>query len=142
VPKTPVITSARLFNPNTYEIRIPRLNTNPIRAANIFGPAFINNGFANNDLAIFLDKKAKGLKRDKYPARREKSINRNITGRILPVIINTVSNNIVNAPFKRATWSSIFLLDMGQKVVTFIDRFIYIFSLYKDRPVIHTVKYP
>jgi hypothetical protein len=129
VPKIPVITIARLFNPDTYEIRIPRLNTNPIRAANIFGPAFISNGFANTDLAIFFDKNANGLKRDKYPVRREKSIKRNITGKILPVIINTVRNNIVNAPFNRATWSSIFLLDMGQKVVIFILQFVCIFTL-------------
>lgn len=105
----PVKTSAKLFNPEKQDGIMAKLNTTPIRAANILGPAFINNGFENKALAIFLDKKANGLKRDKFPERRRKSINRNITGRILPVTVNTARNNMVNAPFKRAACSSIFL---------------------------------
>ena len=116
----PVKTSAELFNPEKCNNRIARLNTNPMRAANIFGPALLNKGFENNAPAIFLDTYANGLNLDKFPERRKKSTNKNTTGRIFPVTVNKARNSIVNAPFRRATCSSIFLVDMGQKAAVFI----------------------
>src|ERR1035437_5505864 len=97
-----------------------KLKTTPILAAKTLGPAFINNGFENKVFAIFFDKKANGLNRDKFPERKRKSINKKTIGRILPVTVNTARNIIVNAPFSRATCSSIFLFDMGQKAAVFI----------------------
>jgi hypothetical protein len=97
-----------------------KLKTTPILAAKTLGPALMNKGFENKALAVFFDKKANGLNFDKFPERRRKSINRKMTGRILPVTVNTARNNTVKAPFKRATCSSIFLFDMGQNAVVFI----------------------
>jgi len=106
------------------------LNTSPIRAANIFGPALIRIGFKENIPVIFRDKKANGLYRENSPDRSAKSTNRKTIGKTLPVRINMVRNKIVNAPLRRAICSSIFLFDMGQKAVVFILHF-FIILYYK-----------
>ena len=111
-----------------------------MRTAKILCPELINTGFNEKTFTIFFDKYAIGLKREKLPARSAKSENRNKIGNIFPVRIKTERNNIVKAPFKRATCSSIFLLEMGQKAVDFIICFIKILC-YKDIARFYIVKY-
>src|ERR1035437_311117 len=97
-----------------------------MRTVKILGPELIDTGFKKMALAIILDIYTIGLNREKLPARSAKSENSNKIGNISPVRIKTERNNIVKAPFKRATCSSIFLLEMGQKAVDFIIYFIII----------------
>jgi len=87
---------------------------NPIRAAKIFGPAFIRFTFRTNKLAIFWDMIEKRLNLELFVERNRKSTTKKPI--IIKLELNKNANKVttVNPPFNRATVSFIFWFEMGQ----------------------------
>lgn len=125
IPKTPVNVSAKTLNPASVDKLIKTANRTPIRAAKSFGPALIGWGFA-----LMLDKMnfetiANGLHCGFSIPLTKKSANKKSTMKILEVTKNNVSNMTVKNPFNRATFSSIFMNDIGQNALLFIPLIFY-----------------
>ena len=87
------------------EIRINVLNTNPIRAEKIFGPALIDFLGMWKISLNFLDKKANGLYFDNSNARNKKSRSRKAMNMRFEVAKYDARRITVKAAFPLATFS-------------------------------------
>ena len=97
------------------------LKITPIRAAKILGPALIGFFLMPSVCIKYFERFAKGLYADNSALRKKKSTSKNIIGIIFCVNKNTASNTTVRPPLKRATFSSIFLLEIGHIAFEFIS---------------------
>ena len=105
---------AKVLNCANKESKIAALNTTPILAAKIFGPAFTGFGLKFRVLTRYFDKMANGLYAESSAERKKKSRSRKLIISTFDVNIYEIRNKTVNVALNRATRSFIFLSEIGQ----------------------------
>lgn len=104
------------------KIKIAQLTINPMRAANVLGPAFTSFFFEDNNFTIDRDIIPKGLYFESLELRIIKSNARKAGIYQRWVKINPVISTKVKSPLSLATRSSIFLFDIGHAAYVFINQ--------------------
>ena len=117
----PANTIGVILRPMSEKIKVALLTINPIRAANILGPALISFFFIENVFTILRDIIPNGLSLDRLVLRNRKSIVKKAGINHWRVNIKNITSKKVKSPFSLATRSSILLFDMGHVGYVFID---------------------
>jgi hypothetical protein len=102
------------------KIKMALLTINPMRAANVLGPAFTSFFFVDISLTILRDTKPIGLYFERSALRIRKSNAKKAGMYHSWVNIKSVISKKVKSPFSLATRSSILLLEIGHAAYVFI----------------------
>ena len=106
-------TSAERLSPISEKIKIALLTINPMRAANIFGPALTSFFLSEKSLTMPFDKKANELNLLRLVLRIRKSNAKKAGINHWRVTIKRMTSKKVNKPFILATRSLILLMEIG-----------------------------
>ncbi len=112
--------SAEILRLISEKMKIALLTINPIRAANVLGPAFTSFFFEDDSFTIVRDNNPNGLYFDRFVLRIRKSSAKKAGIYHSRVKIKSATSKKVKSPFSLATRSSILLLDMGHVAYAFI----------------------